>query len=192
MRSIPKDKDWLERFFRDDIEKGLIKSPLDIADVWPEGYSANSAEKVWAAKFAARHPNLAVLDLSSFKCGHDAPTFGLIDKIITAAGTPYMALHDIDANKPGGSMKIRVKTYAYTLKRREEALQEKAAKRSELERNLDERRWQLMGERAQALRSELQAQDARRAEWEEMDAAYEEYLQQEKSDTDDIAPSDND
>ena len=29
--------------------------------------------KVWAAKFAARHPNVAVLDLSSFKCGHDAP-----------------------------------------------------------------------------------------------------------------------
>ena len=34
------------------------------------------------AKFAAHHPNVVVLDLSSFKCGHDAPTYGLIDSII--------------------------------------------------------------------------------------------------------------
>ena len=26
------------------------------SDVWPENYSANSVQKVWAAKFAARHP----------------------------------------------------------------------------------------------------------------------------------------
>ena len=71
-------------------------------------------QKVWAAKLAARHPNLAVLDLSSFKCGHDAPTYGLIDRIIAAGGTPYSALHDIDANKPDGSIKIRIKTYAHT------------------------------------------------------------------------------
>ena len=62
---------------------------------------------VWAAKFAARHPNLAVLDLSSFKCGHDAPTYGLIDAIIRGGRKPYMALHDLDANKPAGSLKIR-------------------------------------------------------------------------------------
>ena len=52
----------------------------------------------------------------------DAPTYGLIDKIVTAAGMPYMALHDIDANKPAGSFGIRVRTYAYTLKRREEQM----------------------------------------------------------------------
>jgi hypothetical protein len=62
--------------------------PLDINDVWPENYSANSAQKVWAVKFAARHPNVALLDLSSFKCGHDAPTYGIIDSIVTAAGRP--------------------------------------------------------------------------------------------------------
>ena len=68
-----------------------------------------------AAKFAARHPNVAVLDLSSFKCGHDAPTYAIIDKILGASRTPHLTLHDIDANKPGGSIKIRVKTFAYTL-----------------------------------------------------------------------------
>ena len=68
------------------LERGLITTPLSVQDVWPENYSTNSVQKVWAAKFAARHPNVVVLDLSSFKCGHDAPTYGLIDNIIKPAG----------------------------------------------------------------------------------------------------------
>ncbi|MCK9910119.1 hypothetical protein MXD81_13325, partial [Microbacteriaceae bacterium K1510] len=99
MRSIPKDEEWLHRYFRDDLERGRVDYALEVTDVWPENFSSNSVQKVWAAKFAARHPHVAVLDLSSFKCGHDAPTYGLIDSIISTAGTPYSALHDIDANK---------------------------------------------------------------------------------------------
>ena len=37
---------------------------------------------MWAAKYAARHPNLVALELSSFKCGHDAPTYSLVEEII--------------------------------------------------------------------------------------------------------------
>jgi predicted nucleotide-binding protein (sugar kinase/HSP70/actin superfamily) len=136
MRSLPRDPDYLARFF----EEG---DPLSISDVWPENYSANSAMKVWAVKFAARHPNLAVLDLSSFKCGHDAPTYGIIDSIINTANAPYSALHDIDANKPTGSMKIRVKTYAYSLSLREEAMRDLAARRRELEQRVAEKRREL-------------------------------------------------
>jgi predicted nucleotide-binding protein (sugar kinase/HSP70/actin superfamily) len=115
MRAIPKDKAYLMQFFGENVEKGIIESPYDIRDVWKENFSTNSAQKVWAAKFAARHPNIAVLDLSSFKCGHDAPTYAIIDKILGASRTPHLTLHAIDANKPGGSIKIRVKTFAYTL-----------------------------------------------------------------------------
>ena len=39
---------WLARFFKDDLERGFVESPLDISDVWPENYSANSVQKVWA------------------------------------------------------------------------------------------------------------------------------------------------
>jgi len=85
-----------------------------------------------------------VLDLSSFKCGHDAPTYGLIDSIIAASATPYSALHDIDANKPGGSIKIRVKTYAHSLKLHEEALEDAAKKRAELSQSLDKKRLELL------------------------------------------------
>lgn len=115
MRAIPKDEAYLSRYFDLDISEGHVESAYDIRDVWEENYSTNSAQKVWAAKFAARHPNVAVLDLSSFKCGHDAPTYSIIDKILGASRTPHLTLHDIDANKPGGSIKIRVKTFAYTL-----------------------------------------------------------------------------
>lgn len=74
MRSIPKDEAWLRRFFQQDVDSGRVEVALEVSDVWPENFSSNSVQKVWAAKFAARHPNVAVLDLSSFKCGHDAPT----------------------------------------------------------------------------------------------------------------------
>ncbi len=115
MRAIPQEEAYLRRYFGEDLEAGYISSVFDISDVWPENYSVNSAQKVWAAKFAARHPHIAVVDLSSFKCGHDAPTYAIIDKILGASRTPHLTLHDIDANKPGGSIKIRVRTFAYAL-----------------------------------------------------------------------------
>ncbi len=144
MRSIPKDKEWLHKYYADDLRKKHIDSPLDINDVWPENYSVNSVQKVWAAKFAARHPNVAVLDLSSFKCGHDAPTYGLVDSIMSSAGSPYSALHDIDANKPAGSIKIRVKTYGYTLMLAAEKLQDMGKKERELELSLVAKKLELM------------------------------------------------
>ncbi len=140
IRSIPKDRAFLQKYFG-------TADPLDINDVWPENYSANSTQKVWAVRFASRHPNLAILDLSSFKCGHDSPIYGLIDSIVKTARTPYSALHDIDANKPTGSIGIRVKTYAYRLKRIEEDLQDQADKRVELARRIAERRRELLAQR---------------------------------------------
>jgi predicted nucleotide-binding protein (sugar kinase/HSP70/actin superfamily) len=144
MRSIPKDVEYLKPYFAEDLAKGVIESPLDVTDVWPENYSTNSVQKVWAAKYAARHPNVAVLDLSSFKCGHDAPTYGLIDSIISSAGKAYSALHDIDANKPAGSIKIRVKTYAHTLMLLKEKLEDQAVKKVELDRAVVAKKLELM------------------------------------------------
>ena len=44
----------------------------------------------------------------------------------TPPATPYAAQHDLDANKPGGSIKIRVKTYSHSLKMHTEALEDVA------------------------------------------------------------------
>ncbi len=143
MGSIPRDREWLGHYFREDLASGL-PDVFDINDVWPENYSANSAFKVWCAKFAARHPNVAVFDLSSFKCGHDAPVYATIDKILAASRTPTSSLHDIDANKPGGSIGIRVRTYGYTLERHKERLQDLAHKKAELEKRIELKRQELM------------------------------------------------
>ena len=122
IRSIPKDPEWLAPFFADDLKAGRIADVFDIRDTWPENYSANSVQKVWAARFAARHPNVVVLDLSSFKCGHDAPTHGMIDDIIHAGQTPRLIMHDVDANRPAGSIAIRTKTFAHSLTRHQREL----------------------------------------------------------------------
>ena len=144
VRSIPKTREYLDRYFKEDLESGRMTSPLELNHVWPENYSVNSAQKVWGAVFAAHHPNVVVLDLSSFKCGHDAPIYGLVDSIIEKSKTPYAALHDIDANKPGGSIKIRVKTYAHALKLHEERLQDASAKKEALAHALDQKRLELL------------------------------------------------
>ncbi|HLV65379.1 MAG TPA: acyl-CoA dehydratase activase-related protein, partial [Polyangiaceae bacterium] len=144
IRSIPKDREYLDRYFKDELERGVIQSPLELNHVWPENYSANSAQKVWAANFAAHHPNVAVLDLSSFKCGHDAPTYGMVDAILQTSKTPAAALHDLDANKPGGSIKIRVKTYAHSLRLQQERLEDITRKKRELAHALDKKRLELL------------------------------------------------
>ena len=124
--SLPKDPNWWKQFFQKE------EAIFDINDVWPENFSANSSMKVWAAKCSVRHPNIAVVDLSSFKCGHDSPTYGIIQDIIAHSNTPYVAFHDIDANNPGGSIKIRVKTFAYTLSRFAENIALQRKKREQL------------------------------------------------------------
>jgi hypothetical protein len=151
VRSIPRDREYLDRYYKEELEKGIIKSPLELNHVWPENYSVNSAQKVWAANFAAHHPNVVVLDLSSFKCGHDAPTYGLVDAIIETSKTPYAALHDIDANKPGGSIKIRVKTYAHALKLHEERLEDARKRQGQLLRAIDKKRLELLELKAMQL-----------------------------------------
>lgn len=174
IRSIPKDENYLSRFFRADLEAGRIKDVFDISDVWPENYSVNSVQKVWAAKFAARHPNVAVLDLSSFKCGHDAPSYGIVDQIMAVSKTPYMALHDIDANKPGGSIKIRVKTYAYTLERYQEKLNDQALQITELEKRVKEKRLALLQQHIKRFDQQLLENDE--SKWRHISEQYQQYL----------------
>ena len=136
--------------------------------VWPENYSVNSAQKVWGAVFAAHHPNVVVLDLSSFKCGHDAPVYGLIDSIIQSSKTPYAALHDIDANKPSGSIKIRVRTYTHALKLHEERLEDASKRRHLLDHAIDNKRLELLELKVKQSNSMRVQDPALRAQIEEL------------------------
>ncbi|MEO8096782.1 MAG: BadF/BadG/BcrA/BcrD ATPase family protein [Acidobacteriota bacterium] len=120
--SLPLDEDILRRLFGAEVDSGDIPNPLSIADVWKNAYSENTSRKVWAAKYVARHPNLVALELSSFKCGHDAPIYSVVEEIVEQSGTPYFCFKDIDENKPSGSIKIRLETMNYFLKRYQETL----------------------------------------------------------------------
>ena len=144
--SLPIDKETLEPLFGDEVRAGVITHPMDITDAWKNSYSENTSQKVWAAKFAARHPNLVALELSSFKCGHDAPIYTVVEETVTKSGTPYFSFKDVDENKPAGSIKIRVETIGYFLKRYREDIIANKRKQSEIDVRLAELEAQLRAE----------------------------------------------
>jgi predicted CoA-substrate-specific enzyme activase len=134
--TLPLDEDMLDRLFGDEVRAGLITHPLDISDVWKNRYSTSTNHKVWAAKFTARHPNLVALEVSSFKCGHDAPIYGVIESIIERSGTPYFSFKDLDENKPSGSIRIRVETIDYFLRRYREDVVKRRKAENDIESQL--------------------------------------------------------
>jgi predicted nucleotide-binding protein (sugar kinase/HSP70/actin superfamily) len=138
MASLPLDEDILEQLFGDDVRAGVIQGPLDISDAWKNSYSENTSQKIWAAKYTARHPNLVALELSSFKCGHDAPIYTAVEETVTNSGTPYFSFKDIDENKPAGSIKIRVETISYFLKRYREDMVTQKQKEADIDAQLKE------------------------------------------------------
>ncbi|MGO9862738.1 MAG: BadF/BadG/BcrA/BcrD ATPase family protein [Terriglobales bacterium] len=136
--TLPLDEDLLERLFGDEVRAGVIGHPLDICDAWKTANSASSNHKIWAAKFTARHPNLVAVEISSFKCGHDAPIFTVIEQIVERSGTPYFCFKDLDENRPANSIKLRVETIDYFLKRYREDLLNRKKKQAEVGRQLVE------------------------------------------------------
>lgn len=152
--ALPIDDDMVWRLFGDEVRAGEIPDPLAISDVWKNSYSENTSRKVWAAKYIARHPNLVALELSSFKCGHDAPIYTVVEEIVEHSGTPYFCFKDIDENKPTGSIRIRTETISYFLKRYREDMVANKKKRASIDaqlREFEERlRRQMMKERLSA------------------------------------------
>ena len=134
--TLPLDEDLLERLFGDEVRAGVISHPLDISDVWKTANSASSNHKIWAAKFTARHPNLVAVEISSFKCGHDAPIYSVIEQIVERSGTPYFSFKDMDENRPANTIKLRVETIDYFLKRYREDLLDRKEKEADIERSL--------------------------------------------------------
>jgi predicted nucleotide-binding protein (sugar kinase/HSP70/actin superfamily) len=115
---LPIDDDLLGWMYGPDIAAGHIKGPLDIRDVWPSSYSANTNEILWAAKYAARMPWIAcVVRLSSYECGMDQPTYSPVQQIVERSGTLFFSFQDLDSTKPAGSVKIRVETIAHYLEK---------------------------------------------------------------------------
>jgi predicted CoA-substrate-specific enzyme activase len=126
IESLPVDDEFIGPLFGGDNANDPALDGITIKDVWMRNFNRNTNLKMWAAKIVARHPNLAAIDLSSFKCGHDAPTYSYIDNIMDASATPHFLFHDIDQNKPGATFKIRIQTIEYFLRLEEERLANRA------------------------------------------------------------------
>ncbi len=120
--TLPMDPVTLEELFGEEVRAGVIQHPLDVSDVWKHSHIASTALKLWAAKFVARHPNLVAVEISNFKCGHDAPVNQVVEQIIECAGLPFFSFRDVDENKPSGSFKVRIETIHYFLQRYGEKL----------------------------------------------------------------------
>ena len=136
--TLPLDEDLLDRLFGEEVRSGVISHPLDICDVWKTANSASSNHKMWAAKFTARHPNLVAVEISSFKCGHDAPIYNVIEQILERSRTPYFCFKDLDENRPANTIKLRVETIDYFLKRYREERLYRQEKEAEIARQLAE------------------------------------------------------
>ena len=155
--TLPLDQDMLGRLFGEEVRSGVISSPLEITDAWKNSYSCSTNHKIWEAKFTARHPNLVALEMSSFKCGHDAPIYGVIEGIIEKSGTPYFCFKDLDENKPAGSIRIRVETIDYFLRR----YRDEIIRRGKAERQIEDELAQL---RAELLEARIGPESAMRPE----------------------------
>ncbi|MFN7932684.1 MAG: BadF/BadG/BcrA/BcrD ATPase family protein [Bryobacteraceae bacterium] len=136
--ALPIDDDIIWRLFGAEVESGEIPHPMAVTDVWKNSYSENTTRKIWGAKYVARHPNLVALELSSFKCGHDAPIYTVVEEIVEHSGTPYFCFKDIDENKPTGSIRIRTETIGYFLKRYREDMVLHGKKKTDIEMKLAE------------------------------------------------------
>ncbi len=136
--TLPFHEDLLDRLFGEEVAAGTMSHPLDITDVWKSPSVASSSHKVWAAKFVARHPNLIAVEVSNFKCGHDAPICRVIEQIIEKAGRPFFSFRDLDENKPTGSIRLRIETIHYFLKRHREELLRQEAIHEKVEEQLKE------------------------------------------------------
>lgn len=112
--ALPKDPKYLAKIFTAPGDEKV--HPMEIDDVWRNSYSSASSVKVWGAKFVSRNPHLIPVELSSFKCGHDATLYSVVERIMDKVKTPFFAFKDIDENNPAGSIKIRVETIDYFLR----------------------------------------------------------------------------
>jgi predicted nucleotide-binding protein (sugar kinase/HSP70/actin superfamily) len=112
--------------------------------VWKNSFSASTNHKLWAAKFTARHPNLVALEVSSFKWVHDAPVYSVVESIIEQSGTPYFRFKDLDENRPLSSIRLRVETIDYFLKRYREIIVDRRGEMQTIEKKLADYEYDLL------------------------------------------------
>jgi len=76
-----------------------------------------------------------------------------VEETVTKSGTPYFSFKDIDENKPTGSIKIRVETISYFLKRYREDMVRNKNKQADVDAKMREFEAKLRAEMADVMPS---------------------------------------
>jgi predicted CoA-substrate-specific enzyme activase len=94
---------------------------IDISHIRPELYNPFHTELYSAAIFAARHPNLEVVQLTSFGCGHDAITIDEVARLMAIESDKRPLVLKIDDGECKSSLTIRVRSFIETVRRKRES-----------------------------------------------------------------------
>ena len=91
--SLPLDDDILWRLFGDEVRRGRHQpSPWTSPTSGRTPTARTPAARCGRPSTSARHPNLVALELSSFKCGHDAPIYTVVEEIVETVGHAVLLL----------------------------------------------------------------------------------------------------
>jgi predicted CoA-substrate-specific enzyme activase len=118
IRALPREPSWLDELFADDLANGALEDPFDLRDLAPDCDNSGAAERIWGARVAARHGRIAALDLTSFKCAQDPPTFSPIAAEMRRFHRPYCAVRDLDETRPRASLRVSLLTLAHAMRER--------------------------------------------------------------------------
>ena len=118
IRSLPRGDDYLRVSMKQDLAEGRVADPFDVRELVADVDNSGTGERLWAARYAARHGALAVVDVSSFKCAQDSVTFAPIQNLFREHGVVSCSLHDLDETRPTAAMRLRLRTLAHAMQSR--------------------------------------------------------------------------
>ena len=137
--TLPLDEDLLERLFGDEVRAGAIRESARhpgrleeqlLGEHEPQGLGG----EVHGAASESRRAGALELQVRARR----ADLLGGRRRSSRSPGTPYFSFKDIDENKPSGSIKIRVETIHYFLKRYIEDMQKRPVSAADIDRQLAE------------------------------------------------------
>nr|MCR5833294.1 acyl-CoA dehydratase activase-related protein [Selenomonadaceae bacterium] len=98
-------------------EDSIYHIPVDAPNISVVNQWSYHARLYHAAQFAAEHPNVTLIQLSSFGCGLDALTIEQVKEILTAHGRIYTMIK-LDEVSNLGAARIRLRSLLAALKRK--------------------------------------------------------------------------
>ncbi|MFQ3619511.1 MAG: acyl-CoA dehydratase activase [Spirochaetales bacterium] len=98
---------------------------LDLHRIRVETYNPYHTRLLEVALFAAQHPNLEVVQLVSFGCGHDAIFSDELARILKEMASKELLVLKLDEGEARGPLNIRIKSFIETIKAKRKAQIEK-------------------------------------------------------------------